>query len=79
MPFVKVGGHFIALKSMSYKDELNQAQKAIETLGGKVKKVVVVPLPEVDIEHTLIVIEKISNTPTKYPRKAGKPTKNPIV
>lgn len=79
MPFVKIGGHFIALKSKSYKEELDQAQKAIETLGGRVKKVLMVPLPEVDIEHTLIVIEKISNTPAKYPRKAGKPTKNPIV
>lgn len=79
MPYVKVGGHFIALKSKSYKDELDQAQKAIETFGGRVKEVVMVPLPEVDIDHTLIVIEKVAQTPSKYPRKAGKPTKNPIV
>lgn len=79
MPYVKVGGHFIALKSKSYAEELDQAQKAIETFGGKVKEVIMVPLPEVDIEHTLIVIEKVAETPSKYPRKAGKPTKNPIV
>lgn len=79
MPFVKIGGYFIALKSMAYKEELDQARKAIETLGGKVKEVVVVPLPEVDIEHTLIIIEKVAETPSKYPRKAGKPTKNPIL
>ncbi len=79
MPFVKIGGHFIALKSKTYKEELDQAQKAIEILGGKVKDVVLVSLPEVDIDHTLVIIEKISETPIKYPRKAGKPTKNPIV
>jgi len=79
MPYVKVGGYFIALKSMSYKDELDQAQKAIETLGGQVKEVIIVPLPGIDIEHTLIVIEKVAETPIKYPRKAGKPVKNPIL
>jgi len=78
MPFVKIGGYFIALKSKSFKEELDQAQKAIETFGGVVREVVMVPLPGVDIEHTLILIEKVSETPTKYPRKAGKPTKNPI-
>ena len=79
MPYVKVGGCFIALKSKTYKEELDQAQKAIEVLGGKVKDVVMVQLPEVDIEHTLVIIEKVAQTPAKYPRKAGKPTKNPIV
>ncbi|GKT37320.1 rRNA small subunit methyltransferase G like protein, partial [Aduncisulcus paluster] len=79
MPFVKVGGVFVALKSRSYEEELDQAQKAIETFGGQVKEVVRVPLPETDIEHTLIVIEKVASTPSKYPRKAGKPAKNPIV
>lgn len=58
MPFVKIGGHFIALKSKTYKEELDQAQKAIEILGGKVKDVVLVSLPEVDIDHTLVIIEK---------------------
>ncbi len=79
MPFVKIGGTFIALKSKSYTEELDQAEKAIATFGGVVKEVVTVTLPEVDIDHTLIIIEKVEETPLKYPRKAGKPTKNPII
>ncbi len=79
MPFVKVGGYFVALKSKSYKEELEEASKAIETFGGQLESVVPVKLPETDIEHTLIVIKKCQETPGKYPRKAGKPTKNPIV
>jgi 16S rRNA (guanine527-N7)-methyltransferase len=79
IPFVKVGGYFIALKSKSYNEELEEAKKAIEVLGGQVQGVIPVKLPDTDIEHTLILIKKVKSTPDKYPRKAGKPTKSPII
>ncbi|OGO76796.1 MAG: 16S rRNA methyltransferase G [Clostridiales bacterium GWB2_37_7] len=78
LPFVKVGGYFICQKGPAYKDELDHASKAIEVLGGKIKEVKSYELPTSDITHYIIIIEKIKETPTKYPRKAGKPTSEPI-
>lgn len=79
LPFVKVGGYFICQKGPSYKEELDNAAKAIDILGGKLIKVMDYKLPFSDITHYIIVIEKVKPTPTKYPRKAGKPSTEPIV
>lgn len=76
MPFVKVGGYFIAMKGPEYKVEL-QETSAIEILGGKLEEVVEIALPD-NITHYLIVIKKIKNTPAKYPRAGGKPKNNPL-
>ena len=65
MPFVKVGGYFIALKGAS--DELASAKNAIKTLGGKVESCVSYKLPNGD-SRSIIIIKKISQTPTAYPR-----------
>ncbi|NLV87859.1 MAG: 16S rRNA (guanine(527)-N(7))-methyltransferase RsmG [Tissierellia bacterium] len=78
MPFVKVGGHFISMKGPDVEDELKDAEKAIKTLGGKLVKVESIKIPQSDIVHSLIIIEKIKETPTKYPRSGGKPKKNPL-
>lgn len=78
MPFVKVGGYFICQKGPSYKDELGEGKKAIEIMGGKLEKVEEHLLPYSDIKHYILLIKKIENTPTKYPRKPGKPSSNPI-
>lgn len=78
LPFVKVGGYFICQKGPSYKEELENAAKAIEILGGRVKEVKGYTLPNTDITHYIIIIEKVKETPTKYPRKAGKPSSEPI-
>lgn len=78
LPFVKVGGYFICQKGPSYKEELEDAAKAIDTLGGKFKEVKSFKLPDSNITHYIIIIEKIKETPTKYPRKAGKPASDPI-
>lgn len=78
IPFVKVGGYFISMKGPDAEDELNGSINAIKTLGGKVKEIKVVDIPESDIKHSLIIIEKIKETPTKYPRGGGKPKKNPL-
>lgn len=79
LPFVKVGGKFISYKSEKLTEELEQAKKAIDILGGKVNSQVEFHLPDSDIYRNLFVIDKISATPNKYPRKAGLPSKEPLV
>ena len=78
IPFVKVGGEFISYKSEKIGEELAGAGKAITVLGGKYDKSCEFYLPESDIYRNLVVIKKIKETPKKYPRKSGMPTKEPI-
>lgn len=78
IPFVKVGGYFISMKGSDVDDELKDAEKGIKILGGKIIKKEIISLPKSDIVHSLIIIEKIKETPTKYPRAGGKPKKNPL-
>ncbi len=78
LPFVKVGGYFIAMKGSEIDEELDEAKKAIKILGGNVKKKEIIKIPNSNIVHSLIIIEKIKKTPTKYPRTAGKPKKMPL-
>ena len=77
LPFVKVGGMFVALKGSSGTDELEKAKPAIKLLGGKTEKVVEYELPGGD-GRTLILIRKLSATPAKFPRNAGQMKKKPI-
>ncbi|SDZ91106.1 16S rRNA (guanine(527)-N(7))-methyltransferase RsmG [Selenomonas ruminantium] len=79
LPFVKKGGHFIALKGMQYHDEADEAAKAIKVMGGSKTEIRPVKLPELDDKRAVITITKTMPTPKAYPRKAGTPTKNPIV
>ncbi|MCC0685278.1 16S rRNA (guanine(527)-N(7))-methyltransferase RsmG [Clostridioides sp. ZZV15-6383] len=76
--FVKVGGYFICLKGPNANLELEESQKAINILGLKFVEKIDVELPEMDLNHNILVFKKIKETPVKYPRKAGKPAKNPI-
>lgn len=78
LPFVKVGGYFIAMKGSEIKEEVSDAEKALNILGGKLEERFDIKLPHSDITHTLLVIKKIKVTPTKYPRNPGKPKKNPL-
>ncbi len=78
LPYVKVGGRFIAYKSEKTAEEINAAQKALDELGGKIESSSEFVLPGTDLYRTLIVIEKIKATPNKYPRKAGTPSKEPL-
>ncbi len=78
LPFVKVGGQFISYKSEKIVEEKTAAENAIKILGGKVANQVEFTLPDCDIYRNLFVIEKIKNTPKKYPRKAGLPAKEPL-
>lgn len=79
LPFVKEGGLFISYKSEKISEESEQASYAIKLLGGSIKEQVEFYLPDSDIYRNLFVIEKIKKTPTKYPRKAGLPSKEPII
>ena len=78
IPVVKLGGRVICMKGSNIEEELNDAQFAIETLGGKVIFRDEFNLPESDIKRNIIIIEKIKNTPLKYPRKAGTAVKEPL-
>ena len=79
LPFAKVGGFFLCQKGPETKEEIGNAASAIKTLGGTIKDVREYKLPYSDIKHNIIIIEKVSATPTKYPRKPGKPAANPII
>lgn len=78
LPFVKVGGRCICMKSQEIEEELKEAKKAIEVLGGKLEKVEEIHLPESDIKRKIVVIKKVKQTPIQYPRKPGTPVKDPI-
>ncbi len=78
LPFAKVGGLFIAMKSSQTEEEIIEAEHAINTLGGRIEKQLDVELPFICIVHRLIIIRKIKSTPVKYPRNPGKPKKNPL-
>lgn len=78
LPYVKVGGKFISYKSEKVAEELKEAEYAIDVLGGKAESQIDFTLPDSDIYRNLVVIDKISETPRKYPRKAGTASKNPL-
>ncbi|MGE5677744.1 MAG: 16S rRNA (guanine(527)-N(7))-methyltransferase RsmG [Pseudomonadota bacterium] len=78
IPFARVGGFFLCQKGPDIEEELAGAKSAISLLGGKIRDIKEYQLPFSDIKHNIIVIEKISVTPTKYPRKPGKPSASPI-
>ena len=77
LPFVKVGGSFIAYKSGNT-EEITEAESAYKTLGGKCERVIPYSLPEEYGERVLAVIAKTKNTPTRFPRGQGKERKNPL-
>lgn len=79
LPFVKVGGSCICMKGSNVEEELNEAKNAIKILGGDIEKVDRFLLPESDIERNIVIIKKIKNTSSKYPRKPGTATKQPII
>lgn len=77
LPFVKVGGCFAALKGPELTEELGEAKPAIRLLGGELRAVNEYSLPDGG-RRTLVLIEKISQTATKYPRSPGKIAKSPL-
>lgn len=78
LPYVKVGGSFISYKSEKIAEEKELAEKAISLLGGKIDSQNEFMLPFSDIYRNLFIIRKAKETPKKYPRKAGLPSKEPL-
>jgi len=78
LPFVKVGGSFVAYKSANAKEEVEKSFRAIELLGGKIKEEIIFNLPDTKVERMLLRIEKVLDTPSEYPRRVGKPLKKPL-
>ncbi len=78
LPVVRKGGQFISYKSGDVVEELAGAKKAISILGGNDPKVEYFKLPQTELERSFVIIDKIKETPKKYPRKAGTPGKEPI-
>lgn len=79
LPFLKIGGYFIPYKSGKIDEELEAGRKAIHVLGGKIQEVVKFQLTGGDADRSLVVIEKTEKTAKRFPRKAGVPSKEPIV
>lgn len=78
LPFVKVGGVFIAMKSTNCDEELSRAKNAIKLLGGELSDRVDYPLHDTGITHTALIIKKTSETPSRYPRRFAKIKSNPL-
>lgn len=75
-PFVKVGGYVLAMKGTAAMEELEEAQKAIKTLGLKLEEVREFPVD--GTAHTVIVLKKVAPTPAKFPRRYAKIKQSPL-
>ena len=78
LPFVKVGGCFVAMKGPEVTAELQEAEKGIRLLGGAPAQVAPYPVPGTELRHNAVIVEKIAETPKKYPRKWGQMKKQPL-
>ena len=78
LPLVKVGGRFLAMKSVDSDEELNAAGRAVQMLGGRLETPVDYGIYGTNIRHRLVIMTKISETPEKYPRTFAKIKKNPL-
>ena len=78
IPFVKIGGNFVSYKSGDSDEEIRQAENAVNILGGEIIKTDKFMLPGSDMGRALVEIRKQKNTPSRYPRKAGVPAKEPL-
>lgn len=78
LPLVKVGGTFLAMKSTDSDEEIDRARGGIGQLGGRIKERVDYQIPETDVTHRIVVIEKVRPTPAQFPRPFAKIKKSPL-
>jgi 16S rRNA (guanine527-N7)-methyltransferase len=78
IPYVKVGGYFVAMKGPSVEEEIKDGKNAISILGGKIEEIIKIQIENSDLNHNLVVIKKVKETPKAYPRKAGTAVKKPL-
>ncbi len=79
LPFVKIGGKFLAMKSKQFREEISEAKNAVKILGGGEINFSEKKLPTLPDIRAIISTEKIKSTPKKFPRSAGTPTKKPLI
>ena len=79
LPFVRVGGRFAAYKGEKLEEELKVSGKAVKVLGGRIGKRTAFTLPGTDYYREILLTDKVSNTPSRYPRKAGTPASSPLL
>lgn len=78
LPYVKVGGLFIALKGPNAYEEIKSAENAVRELGGSIAEIKEIQLPDTDLNHNMVIIQKLSQTPIAYPRRAKKIERSPL-
>lgn len=78
LPLIKIDGISICMKGSNISEEIQNSKKAINVLGGNIKNIDEFCLPNSDIIRNIIIIEKKTKTPSKFPRKPGVPSKEPL-
>ena len=78
LPLVKVGGQFLAMKSVDTDDEIQRARSAIAQLGGRIGKIWDYTIPGTDVRHRVVIIRKERPTPAAYPRPFARIKKAPL-
>ena len=78
IPFVKVGGNFIALKGSEIDEEVNNCKNALGCLGSEIEDIIHLKLPVYEHERNIIIVKKVKSTDKRFPRKAPKPIKQPL-
>jgi len=79
LPLVRVGGRALAQKGEGAPAEVQQSQRALELLGGRLRQLHPVELPGVAEARYIVEVEKVAATPGEYPRRAGLPVKRPLL
>ena len=78
LPFVKTGGEFIAMKGPKAEEEIASGKNAISKLGGEISSILEESVPGTNFFHVIISVKKVRQTTPQFPRKAGKPSKQPL-
>lgn len=78
LPMVRINGMAICMKGSEISEEISKSKNSIKLLGGEISKIEEFALPKSDYKRNLILIEKARQTPSKYPRKPGMPSKEPL-
>ncbi len=79
IPFAKINGKCLCMKGSEIEEEMKNSKRTINILGGKIQEINTFKLPESDIKRNLVIIKKEKNTPKKYPRRPGIPSKQPLI
>lgn len=78
IPVTSVGGKCICMKGSDINDEVNSGKKAVSILGGEIHQIDEFVLPDSNISRSVVIIDKIRSTPSRFPRRAGVPSKEPL-